>query len=331
MKQITMPIPGNEFILVSGTDAKSGDIYLANSNAFNDTFMSTPLTTYAMNWNSTDGLEAELEFLAPAVPTTRKFEYRVADNAEAFIAETDDSDIRAMDATFKTVASRGSIELAKTINKGLTFRLDTDDIEDNPMAEEQAVASLKGRLLRAEIYRAAKLLETSATMNPKSWTTGTTADSDPDSDLLVLVDASGQKVGVDPNRVVFGRGAWLKRVRALRANMASGGFLTVNNTTAELADYLAVDAVMRSRAMRSVTADAKNTLVATNKVFAFMALANASREDPSNIKRFTSPINGSAWMVYRQEVNATTVDITVAHRSNIIITSTLGIVGLDVA
>ena len=82
--------------------------------------------------------------------------------------------------------------------------------------------------------------------------------------------------------------------------------------------------------MRTASLSTKETLVGFNKVFMFNAESGMSRQDPSNIKRFVTTMDG-AWFVYEQQVNAKLWDITVAHMSHLAITSNLGIAVLDVA
>jgi len=332
MKLTPHTIPALADVLPQGAHAKRGDTFIPNEAAFGSLFMSEPLTSYAVGVNDQEReLLRELEFIAPAVTTPRRFEYRVADNATAFIGETDGTDIRAIGATYKTVAARDRIEQAKTYDKGLTQRLDVEDVAADPMALEKAVTRLKVRLLRAEVYRAGALLQAAATMSNKTWATGTTSDSDPDTDLLAMIRAAQVEKGMFPSRVLFGGGAWIKRLAALRAMASSGGFQSVGFTEQNLADYLGVADVLRSKTLRSVTTVKKEDIISANKVFAYMAEAGAGKDDPSNIKRFTTPMDGGAWRVYKQEVNASIIDVTVAHYSYIAITCNLGIMGLDVA
>jgi len=312
-----------------------GQIAVANAEAFNSLYFSEPLTSYALDWDrQLSELRSELEFLAPAVPTPRRFEYAVADNATAFLGETDDSDIRAIGAEYKTVRERGTIVQAKTYDKGLTIRLDIEDLEGTASpadVKRRAVDALKARLIRAEIFRASTLLLAAATVTAKQWGTGTPADSDPDMDIINALLDNRTKSGVQPNRIVFGGAAWAKRIGALRGAPNAGNFQTVGFTADQLAGFLNVDAVLLSKALRTLTDTTKEGLVPANKVYLYNAQSGAGRSDPSNIKRFTSTREGGEWAVYEQQVSAVLWDITVAHLSNIAITSNLGIGVLDIA
>ena len=66
-------------------------------------------------------------------------------------------------------------------------------------------------------------------------------------------------------------------------------------------------------------------------MLAFNAYAGATPEDPSNIKRFWSPeFGGDEWAVWVQDKSSHLKWITVSHKSNIILTSSLGVQKLTV-
>ena len=328
-------IPAMAGVFGAGHRLGPGQIAVANAEAFNSLHFSEPLTSYALDWDrQLSELRDELEFLSPAVRTPWRFEYAMADNATAFIGETDNSDIREIGAEYKTVRERGTTVQARVYDKGLTIRLDIEDIEGTASpndAKRRAVDALKARLLRAEVFRASSLLLAAATVVNKQWGTGTSADSDPDLDLINALLENRMKSGVQPNRVVFGGAAWAKRIGALRGAPNAGNFQTAGFTPDQLAGFLNVDAVLLSKALRTLTDTTKEGLVPANKVYLYNALSGAGRSDPSNIKRFVSTRNGGEWTVYEQQVSAVLWDITVAHYSNIAVTSNLGIGVLDIA
>lgn len=316
-----------DMILLPGAVLAPGQIALAHEAAFNAAFLSVGLTGYAVGFPGTADLQAELDMLAPAVTVSDLFEYRVEDNAEAFLTETDDSDVRSVGAEFKTVRVTGTKVTASLKHKGLTKRLDVRQIAADPMAKEKAVASLKARLLRAEIYRAAAMLYAAVTPGSKTWATGD-GDTDPDTDVLEAIADRLTTAGVLPNRVMYSTGAWIKRVKGLRMMDTAGGFANAGFGEQQLADFLGVDKVMRSRSARTVSAaGAKAAIVGANRVYVYNAQDQIGPEDPSNIKRFVK----GAFEVFEQQVSSATVDITVAHLSLVSVTSTLGIAALDVA
>ncbi|MDD3584189.1 MAG: hypothetical protein PHG74_09255 [Kiritimatiellae bacterium] len=318
-----------EIILPPGAALQPGQVAIAHEAAFNAAFLSEGLTGYAVGFPGTADLEAELAMLAPNVTVADLFEYRVASSTEAFLTETDGSDIRAVGAEFKVVPVTGSKETAALKHKGLTKRLDVRQIAADPLAKEKAVASLKARLLRAEIYRAAAMLYAATTAEPKTWATGD-GDTDPDADVLETIAAQIETSGVPPNRVMFATGAWIKRVKGLRAMDNAGGFANAGFSEQQLADFLGVDKVMRSRGARTVAAAGAKTkagIIGANRVYIYNAQDSIGPEDPSNIKRFCK----GDFEVYEQQISAATVDVTVAHLSLISVTSTEGIAVIDAA
>src|SRR5437868_38956 len=99
-----------------------GQVCLANESRFNSAYFSEPLTAYATGWREPNNIEALLDFIAPPVQVGRRFEYKKAENNEAFLSDADDS--RAIGADFKRVEYRGSTINDKTTNHGLTSRVD---------------------------------------------------------------------------------------------------------------------------------------------------------------------------------------------------------------
>jgi len=157
-----------------------GQIGLANESRFNTAFFSEPLTEYASGWREPNDLEAILDFLAPPVQVGRRFEYKRADNAEAFLLDADDA--RTIGADFKRVEYRGSSVNDKTLNRGLTMRIDLDAVGDMPDWRELFTERLLQRLLRSEFKRAVDLIVNNATNTAKTW--DTSAGKDPDQDVM---------------------------------------------------------------------------------------------------------------------------------------------------
>lgn len=321
-KRLFTPFGALALAMDTGSNAP-GQICLANESRFNASFLSTPLTAYTTGWSSGEDLEALLEFLAPECPTARRFSYKKAVNAESFLGEIDDSDIRAIGAEFKRVAYTGTDAEAKTYNKGLTVRVDLDEESDDPMLEERCTSSLMKRLLRMEIRRAVALHDAAAVNLASTWGAATAVDADMEimGDLILAADNSG----VRPNRISYGDTVWSKRMLTLRAGENAGCIANAGFTPEQLASFLQVDQVKICKERVQTTKTAKANLLGANAVYMFNAVSGAGKDDPSNIKRFVTPMGGGKFRVYRQEVTSKLIDITVEHYSNIICTSTLGI------
>lgn len=301
--------------------------YAANETRFIEANFSEPLTAYAVGWKDPNNIEATLEFVAPKVPTTRRFEFAKATNAEEFLSEADD--VRAIGADFKRVEFTAAKVNSKTLNKGLTVRVDLDNVEGMPNWREIYTGRLMRRLFRNDLRRAVTLLAAAANNTAKTW--DTTDGKDPDQDCATEVIAAQDASGVNPTRILYGTVAWNKRRLSHRAQKTSGGFASAGMTVAEVAAQLGLDdgMVSKERYQDAPTTKAK---VVGDIVLLYLAEAGQTPEDPSNIKRFTSPtMGGTPVRVYEQVISAKLVDITVEHYSQIVVTSTLGIRKLTIS
>jgi hypothetical protein len=331
MKTVTLEnenavAPGEQLERDNGQIAP-GQMCLANESRFSSTFFSEPLTAYATGWREPNNLEAVLDFIAPPVQVGRRFEFKKAENNEAFLSDTDDA--RAIGADFKRVEYKGSTVTDKTLNRGLTIRVDLDMTGDMPNWRELYTARLLQRLYRSELRRAIKVLLDAATNNNKTW--DVSAGKDPDQDVLQeLLDAVNDS-GIRPNRVLYGDIAWNKRLVSHRAQASAGGFASSALTPEQLAGFLGVDAVRISRERYQSTASVKSKIV-PDAVLMFFGLEGVTTDDPTHAKRFWSAVEGGGkFRVYEQPVNSKVVDITVEHYSNVLLTSSVGLRKLTIA
>jgi len=313
-------------ILPATAGMQPGKVYLANEGAVNNQFLSEALTQYSVGWTSPEGkLEALLKVLTgEPVNVSKRFEFKKMDNAKAFAAVENDEDVRAIGADFKRVTVQGTTVDAHTLSKGLTLRIDRDELNDDPTAEQTAVAYLKTLLLRGEIIRAFTGLAGAATggnATTATWTAAAKADAD--AAILTHLQTLADDSGLLPNRVFFGATAWAKRFTTMRASDAVAVSNGAALTPEQLAGLYAVDSVHVCNE-RYQSGSGKSTLLSNALVLLFNAQASGVKDDPSNIKRFVTKVNGADFAVFREE-KAAFVDITVAHQSLIAITSSLGI------
>lgn len=314
-----------------GSDNQPGVVCMANASRFTETYFSQPLTDYALGWGAANPeLDLSLEHIAPMVQTPHRFEYAAGVNVEYFLSETDD--VRAIGADFKRVEYTSTKVNSKTFNKGLTIRVDVEEVEGQPDWETRKVGMLMQRLKLNDFRRAVALLKAAATNAAVTW--DATAGKDPDADALAALLLGKTAIGIDLNRAIYGYTAWQKRLLSLRAQSHAGGFANAAMTEDQLAAFLGLDAVRRSKEVVATGGAATTTKGAvfdttagtTGIVLYYLAVSGQSKDDPSNIKRFVSMTSGGGeYKVYRQEVNAKLIDITVEHYSNIVITSNLGI------
>lgn len=300
-----------------------GKVALANESAMNASFLSEPLSDYATGWKSDEGLlESELEFLAPGVRVARKFEYFKGNNADQFAMIADDNDVRALFGEFSVVKTIGDTVDSHTVSKGLTTVIEKDS--EMPGEREDKVRWLKKLLMRAEIYRAWQLLNTAATNTAKTWNDKST----PDKDVMAAITAFGDKVGIDANRVLFGSTAWQTRFGAYQAQETRN--FVPPATVEGLSAFLGAEVMIAKSRYTSGTG--KQRIASANTVLVFQGEKNASKDDPSTIKRFWTPENGGReYGVYVDETHAKLVRITVAHQSQIVATYGEGVQKLTIS
>jgi len=307
-----------------GTNLVKDVLYAANEARFTSTNYSEPLTQYIVGWQDPANLAELLEFFAPEVPNTpRRFEFKKGTNAEYFLTETDD--VRAIGSAFKRVEQKGTTVTDRTYNKGLTTRVDHDDVLGDDWRERK-VAWLKARLLRNEIIRVVALLGTAATNLAKVWD----STKDPDADMRDSLRLATSSSGIRPNRIAIGEGAWDLRTDAYHAGAHAGVYVQGDKTPEEVGRKLGVESCRVVSARYQSSASAKSKVLG-DTVLEFLAEAVLDKDDPSNIKRFISPTEqGQMWGVYIEEHPKFT-DISVEHYSNTVITSTLGIRKLTIS
>ena len=300
------------------------EIISANENRFSAGNYSEALTAFTVGWVDPENTAKILDFIAPPIPVGRRFEFKKSDNAQAFYSESDD--VRAIGAEFKRVSYAGESVNEKTINKGLTIRVDHDEVSGDDW-QERYVQMLMQRLLRNELRRAVKALETIAASDnsAKSWNAGANPDADIRNMLMLAADQSG----VRPNRLLFGESAWDLRMTSLESQNSAVAFKGAAMEKDELAGKFMLDGceVLSSRYQ---SAPATKSKILADAVFAFFAQNTISKDEPSNLKRFYTPTEeGGAFRVYCDE-HAKYTDITVEHYSSIVATSALGVRKLTV-
>ena len=298
-------------------------IHVANESKFHAAHFSEPLTAFSSGWKDPENLAEVLEFIAPAVPVSRRFEFKQANNAEAFLSESDD--LRAIGSSFKRVEYTGSSVNEKTLNKGLTIRVDHDEVHGDDW-QERYVQLLIQRLYRNELRRAVAVLDQAALEQKVTWSTA----SNPDADLRKAISESASISGVRSNRILFGEAAWDARAGAFESKENVAALRSADLTPPEVARKLLADDAQVIRA-RYQNRDGKNPIV-PNAVYTYYAQNGVTKDEPSNLKRFVTLENSTSgpFRVYVEE-HAKYSDISVEHYSNIVVTSSLGIQKLLVA
>jgi hypothetical protein len=305
-----------------GNANQPGEIYLANEARFTSATFSQPLTTFSVGWTDKENILGTLNFIAPEVVVGRRFEFKKSVNAEELLSETDDE--RAIGSPFKRVEYKGTTVNEKTRNKGLTIRIDKDEMVDGD--EERAVMRLKSRLFRNDLRRAvALLLAIDNAGTAKTWG----ATGKPDSDVMAAVIAAGDSAGMSPNRVLYGLTAWQLRYASYEQQATAGAFAALNQTVDQVAQKLGLNGGRISSERFQSAAATKSKIVGSYAVV-FFGEDGVGKDDPSSVKRFVTPVGPEGVRVYRDEKDKW-VDVTVEHYSNLVNTSSVGTAKLNIS
>lgn len=301
---------------------KKEEISRLNASSIVQGSFSEPLTTYATGWKDEGELQDELDFFAPPVRVTRRFEYAENINWESFLSDADE-DLRASGADFKSVKYNTTKTLGKTANRGLQIVVDLDDVKEEIDWEKKRVAKLKRRLMMNKLRRAIALYTAADVNTGKTW--DTTAGKDPDMDVISELVTAADLLGQKPLRVGYGDTAWSKRSIAHRAQTSAGGFSSAGMTSEMLAGLLGVEKVRHSNSRYASTKTAKAQVLG-QLVLMFTAMQNADEEDPSNVKDFWSPTDqGTQYGVHSIPHGIKQWIIAVEHYEDLRLTSNLAI------
>ncbi len=269
-----------------------------------------------------------LEELFPGMQTNDFFQFAKADD-EAYLTEADDSDIRAIGASFKRVQYRGTTVIDGTQQKGLTMRVDHKTLPKVngvivPGWENRYAASLKNRLIRADKVRGLALVDAAATNAAVTFSAAT----NPDGLLRAQTQLSRVAIG-DLARVqlVIGNASWQGRIDAYEAAArANTGVANHSDYSLEdLARYLMVNKVILEDGIKQTAKGAAKVDSLGLVNYSYAVTDSPIMEDPSNVKRAWSPVTGGGeWAVAIQE-QAVYTDITVWHESKLFIPMSTGI------
>ena len=305
-------------------DLSPGVVALANEARFSAAHYSEALTQFTVGYRDPENLLAAVDYIAPPIPVSRRFEWKKQENAEAFLSETNDE--RAIGAGFKRVEYSGTTQLGKTSNRGLCFVMDTDE-DGGATPEESIVAMLQQRIIRNKYRRAMTALAAIAAGNAAVFSAAT----QPDELIKAELAAAHLAGGVMPNRGLIGLAAWNLRSAGYAAQDKAGAFAGLAKNAAAVAGDLMLDDLRIDKALFQSTKTAKSRIVGSN-FYGVVAYDGMMKDDPSHLKQFYTPADGGRFRVYRKVTGPADkfVEITVEHYETIIATSTVGLARLNI-
>lgn len=330
-------------ILGPAEELKAGSVAVANTSRSDSATLSEPLTAYAVGYRDPEGVEETLEYVAPRKQVGgRRFEYKKNPEYAEIFSENENGDVRTPGSDFKVIRIEGQIVQAKTANKGLTYRLDLDDIDPKQLeAEKQKkIAFLKRILVRTELIRALGLHVAASSAVQKAWASSST-NTNPDTDVLGTIDGVRTSAGGGMvNRVLYTDSAWTRRILGLHAINTPAAGIAATMTKEQLAGFLGVSGVQVCSAVyydKSATTKRSGIGKASTsgylgRVLGFYGLPGMDVDDPTTVARFVSPNadGGLDFRVWEQQISSKIIDLTVEHYSLIVATLTAGVFSMEV-
>lgn len=299
-----------------------GIVCAANEARFTAGNYNEPLTALSIGWKDPEDIEGILQRLFPEVFVPKRFSFRKANNAEAFLSDSDD--LRPIGSPFKRVEYSGTMAEARTYNRGLTVRIDHDEVDDVEAEVTATVGRLRQRLSRNSLRRGFVLLDAAdhADGNKEF-----DVDTNPDGHIRAAGKLSADSTGIYPNVYAIGEAAWHLRLDAYEGATRVNSQNRANWTAQQLAAYLMADVVEIVKARYQSSATAKGAILSA-RIYAYLAIQGVGKDDPSAVKRFRS--NGRAGVgfgVFRKDGDKWT-DVSMEHYENLVATGS-GVESLD--
>ena len=305
-----------------------GRITTANDELFGSTHFSEPMTNYATGWSDEEGYDALTEFIAPNfVAPGELFEHLAFSNAEEFLSDGANDDLRAINADFKTVDYTQSKAQRRVSNRGLRIELDWDRIKGDPIWQQRYVGKLLTRLKRNQARRAVAIGIASGVSQTLTWNAASTVL--PDIDLNNQRILSGNQSGISPNRCLIGEPAWQARLTGLgliSAAAQTNGFAAasmLNRTVEDLGAFLGMGTLLD--AGRYQNGANKQSILGSN-ILMLTGRSGVDAEDPTNFKLAWVPCqNGTRYGVYIRQMSVKKWEIVVEHYEILFCATTLGV------
>jgi len=310
-----------------------GQVCLANDTLIDQASYTEELTTYGIGYGSMTGnkLRTLRDFIAPPrLSNSRTVRLTQYDETEPWATVDYNKIKRAPMADFAEVRQRSATKVDRTIpNRGLTVRLDRDQIKDRPMWQQIHTQWLIDLLLRATVMESLDVLSAAALSDLVTWN----STSDPDMDIKSRLLAQANITGFYPRRALYGDQATLKRQRAYRAQLNAGslaGAQAVGDD--QIAAVIGLDAVLSSAERYQSGASARTELVGSN-VLVFTSIDTDSPEDPSNLVRCVAnaSFGGGEYAVYLTQEGVKTIYLTVENYELISVQHTTGLMKIAVS
>lgn len=307
---------------------RHGQICLANDSLITQATYLEEITSWGIGYAdpNRNNLQALLQFLAPARTSGRMARVTVFDEDEPFQVVDYNKVKRGIGADFHEVKQRTSTRADRTVpNRGLTVRLDRDQLKEKPNWQQMHAAWLIDLLTRASILETLALYTAAAVTDTYTWDSAANPDLDiKNLNVTTLAPATGFKA----NRGLIGEEAALLRQVAYEPQDGAGAFsAAMAMTDAQIATRMGLGRVLTQDARYQATAGGDKDTFLGSKVLLFTAQDQESPEDASNVVRHVAGASygGGNYAVYITEVGVKTVFVTVENYELPVVQHTGGI------
>ncbi len=291
---------------------RHGQVCLANDSLIEQATYREEVTSFGIGYADPhrNQLAQLRDFLAPRRASGRNAIITRYNEDEPFEVVDYRKVKRNPGAEFPEVKQRTSTKDTRLVpNRGLTVRLDRDQLKEKPDWEKMHTQWLIDMLMRASIMEALALAQASAATETLTWDNA----SNPDLDIKERnIEVIAPTIGFHANRALFGEAATLLRQKAYEAQDNAGAQVRAMKTSdTEIATAIGLDSV-RTNVERYNNGGTKQNFLGS-KVLLFTAVPGETPEDPSNLVRHVSNASygGGEYAVYVTEQGVKTVFITV--------------------
>jgi hypothetical protein len=290
-----------------------GQICLANDSLVEQSTYRQEITTWGIGYAdpNRNRLAQLRDFLAPRRRSGRSAKVTIYDGNEPFEIVDYKKVKRNPGGDFPTVRQRTATKADRTIpNRGLTIKLDRDQLKDKPDWQNMHTQWLIDLLMRASIMETIAIYEAIADTDNLDWDGAANPDLEIKEEIIEVLAA---QIGFHPNRAVYGELATLKRQQSYESQDNAGANIRAGFMTDEqLASAIGVSAV-RTNIERYHSGGGVKDLFLGSKVMVFTGVDQETPEDPSNVVRHVAEASygGGEYAVYVHEVGVKAVYITV--------------------
>jgi hypothetical protein len=304
-----------------------GQVCLANDSLISQATFVQEVTTFGIGYSdpNRNQLAGLRDYLAPRRTSGRNALVTVYDETEPFEVVDYKKVKREPLAEFPEVRQRTSRKVSRLIpNRGLSVRLDKDQLLDKPNWQNMHTMWLIDLLIRASILETLALYSAAAVADAWNWN----ANANPDLDVKnAVINGLAPATGFYPNRALYGDGATLQRQIAYEGQNNAGAYAGAVSLTDEQIATRTGLARVRTNAERYQDATGNKSTFLGKKVLLFSAVDQETPEDSSNVVRHVAnaSFGGGEYAVFITEPGVKTALITVENYELPVVQHTSGV------